>query len=252
MQILLDSIEETCQLVHETAQAARACAEPLQPLEALVGSLSQDIAATGEHMHRLALNFQLAAVRCGAGTGLEVLAERIASTSQDVSRICAGADQEVRTLADDVRQTLEGFKNIVTESARMTALFGGGESHGLHQFRHATLNAFQKVGEFVASARHTAAHMQAVDFHRMCNEILPEIETSAAHVASLARELCETFGAHELHSDELRALKSQYTMHAERIVHDGCLGDVEHTESSGQSAVVAAGFSDWGENIELF
>jgi hypothetical protein len=251
VQILLDGIDETCQLVHETADAARACAKPMQPLEALVGSLSQDIAATGEQMHRLALNFQLAASRYGQGTGLEVLAERMAATSQDVSRICAVADQEVRTLAGDLRQTLDGFANIVAQSDCMRSLFGGNESQGLHEFRDATLGAFQKVGEFVDNARQTAAHMQAVDFQRMCEEILPEIETSAGDFAVLAQQLCETLGAHELHAEELRALKSQYTMHAERMVHDGCLGDVSQQENSDQPELVVAG-SDLGDNVELF
>ena len=249
VQILLDSVAETCQLVHEAADAARACSEPLQPLEAVVASLSQDIAATSEQMHRLALNFQLAAARYGAGTGLEVLAERMAGTSQDVSRICAVADQEVRTLADDVRQTLDGFGAIVDESFRMTAFFGGHESQGLHDFRDATLSAFQKVGEFVDNARQIAAHMQAVDFQRMCDEILPEIELAVGQVAALAQEICETLDAHELQSDELRPLKGQYTMHAERIVHDGCLGEGEPTESP---VLVAAGSSDLGDNVELF
>ena len=252
VQILLDSIEETCRLVNEAADAARACSEPLQPLKAVVSSLSEDIAATSEQMHRLALNFQLAAARYGAGTGLEVLAERMAETSQDVSRICAGADQEVRTLAGDVRETLDGFGNIVGESFRMTALFGGDESQGLHNFRDATLKAFQKVGEFVDNARQTAAQMQAVNFQRMCDEVLPEIEVSVAQVAALAQELCETLDAHELHSDDLRALKGQYTMHAERMVHDGCLGEAEHVESSKDAVLVVAGSSDLGDNVELF
>jgi len=252
VQILLDSIEEIYHLVEEAAEAAGACSELLQPLGPLVDSLSQDIAATGEHMHRLALNFQLAAARYGAGTGLEVLAERMAVTSQEVSRICAAADHDVRALAGNVRQTLEGFGNILSTSVWVRKLFGGTEPQGLHDFRDATLRAFQKVGDFVDNARQTAARMQTVDFHRMCDEILPEIETAAGQVAALAQELCATLGADELHSEELSALKRHYTMHAERMVHEGFLGDSGNANHSETAELVPAGASDLGDNVELF
>src|SRR6202041_1665358 len=88
VQTLLDSVEDTRVLVREAAEAAHACSEPLQPLSALVASVSDDMAQTGEYMRRLALNFQLSAARYGDGTGLEVLAARMAFTSGEVSRIC--------------------------------------------------------------------------------------------------------------------------------------------------------------------
>lgn len=252
VQALLDSIEDTRRLVHETADAVRACSEPLKPLEELMASLSLDIATTGEQMHRLALNFQLAAARYGAGTGLEVLAERMAVISHDVSRICGEADQEVRALAGDVRQTLQCFANILADSARMTNLFGGNECQQLHQFRDATLNAFQKVGEFVDNARQTAANMQAVDFQRMCDDILPSIEASAANVAALSQELCEMLEAYEMQPEELRALKSQYTMQAERMVHDGCLDEIQPADTPDPGEPLSIASLGAGDNVELF
>jgi hypothetical protein len=251
IQVLLDGIDEICTLVEETAEAARACSRPLEPLETLVDKLSQDIAATGEYMHRLALNFQLAAARYGAGTGLEVLAARMAVASHDVSRICAAADHDVRILAGDVRQTLQGFGHILTESAYMRNLFTGRENEGLHHFRDATLSAFQKMGEFIDTARATADRMQSVDLHRLSDEILPVLEAAAGEVASVAQELCATLGAHELQPQELLALKSHYTMYSERRVHDGCLGEAE-TINPGTAQLVAVGGSDFGENVELF
>jgi hypothetical protein len=131
-------------------------------------------------------------------------------------------------------------------------LFGGTEPQGLHDFRDATLRAFQKVGDFVDNARQTAARMQTVDFHRMCDEILPEIETAAGQVAALAQELCATLGADELHSEELSALKRHYTMHAERMVHEGFLGDSGNANHSETAELVPAGASDLGDNVELF
>ena len=63
-------------------------------------------------------------------------------------------------------------------------------------------------------------------------------------MAALAQELCETLEAYKLQSDDLRALKGQYTMQAERMVHDGSLGEAEHAESSEAALLVAAGSSD--------
>jgi len=251
VQVLVEGIEDAHQLVRDTAEAAGACSESLRPLGAVVDGLSQEMDHAGEYMRRLALNFQLAAARYGNGTGLEVLAVRMASISEDVSRICAAADRQVRGLAGDLRQTLDGFARITEEGMRMTELSGVNENKVLHSFCDATVTALYKVGEVFDMARQTAANMQAADFNRMCGKVLPEMEASVDAVAALSEDLCETLCAHELHPDELRAFRKQYTMESERQVHLTCFEELDGSPG-GTPDLVGAGVSDLGFNVELF
>jgi hypothetical protein len=250
IQILLECIEDTVVLVNEAAEAARACSRPLEPLGALVASLSEDIAQTGENMHRLALNVQLAAAQHGAGTGLEVLAERMAHIAGEVSRICQTVDTAISKLTGGLRHTLEGFAATVTESGQMRDLFSGNKSESLHEFRDATLTAFGEVGEIVAETHRTAAGMKAVDLNRMCDEILPEMEAALEEIANGAAELAATLGAEDLPADELLALRKQYTMQAERAVHAASVGGA--AGASDAELVMAGGDAELGDNVELF
>lgn len=258
VQTLLNTTEDTRALVREAAEAAQACSEPLAPLGALVSSVSHDMAHTGEYMRRLALNFQLSAARHGAGTGLEVLAARMAFTSGEVSRICAEADRQIAALASDLRITLDGFAGIVAGSAHMKDLFSGHEQEGLHELRDTTLTAFREVSSVLEIAHQTAAGMRAVDLTRLCGEILPEIESAAQEISKRTHELARILHADPLHADELRALRDQYTMHSERAVHATAIGETaENSErphgNAGDAELATVGLhADLGANVELF
>lgn len=249
IQVLLEAIEDTVALMSEAAEAAHACSQPLEPLGALVASLSEDIAQTGEHMHRLALNVQLAAVQHGAGTGLEVLAERMAHIAGEVSHICQTVDTAIGELTGGLRHTLEGFAETTAESVRMAELFSGHESESLHELRDATLKAFGEVSEIVAETHQTAAGMKAVDLGRMCDQILPEMEAALEEIANGAAGLAAMLRAEDLSADELRVLRTQYTMHAERAVHDASVGKAATQD---RELVTAGGAAGLGDNVELF
>jgi hypothetical protein len=248
IQVLLDSMDDSSALVEESAAAAENYFQALEPLGQLAASLAGDIESAGQEMHRIALNTQLIAVQRGAGTGLEALAATMAATAGEVSRICESADRGVTDLTANLTEVIRAFGDIMREGQSIRRQFDdGGENHrnSLHASRDAVLDAWLDLSRTSEDAQDLARQMRSVDLSRLCDYALPEIQTVLAAVGKRMECLCTQLRTGAMDPDDLEALRAQYTMRSERLVHSQAV-------SSNASSSAEASESEFGSDIELF
>jgi hypothetical protein len=222
VQTLLDSIEDSTELVTQASRASHSCLAPLRVLGAAASALTGDIDGTGEQMHRIAINTQLVAVQEGAGTGLEVLAGRIAVAAAEISTICHATEARFKDLGTHLEQAIDGFDCLHREGSVLQHTLdsqGRDRADALHQFRDQTLSVFSELGGAVDSARQLAAEMRSADLNWLSSGILRELESQIEEISHQIDQFCLMTNADRHDAGSLEDLARQYTMESERRVH---------------------------------
>jgi hypothetical protein len=258
IQILLDGIESAGCMVKDAAAAARACQRPLSPLKALADGLASDIDNTGEKMCRIALNTQLIAVQQGSGTGLEVLAGKMAATAAAISQICQMAEKGLESLTLNLNETIHEHERIAEAGDLLTSAFEGPGAQrilALHALRDSALQTMCELGAAADTSRLLIAQMKQTRLDRIC-DVMAAIESALFALADWAGELSRDLNGPQVLSEEIERLARDYTMDSERQVHAIYLdhasqGVFPHGDDAAATPVGALDGS-LDSNIELF
>jgi hypothetical protein len=219
VQILLDALGESEQLVGATVKEARDGYERMHPLGNAVSSLTATMVEVSVSMHLIALNAQIQAIRHGHGTGLEVLAARTAEISVGVTRIGSEALTSLQALAQAVRATIAEFDEVRREGDAHVARIHHEwkqHEHRLHDLRNRSLAEMHAIGtrsrELAANARRVAEEFRIVG---ATADLLADPQSSLRTIA----DLTEPFANSVLAPTAGDLGRRRYTMASERVVH---------------------------------
>ncbi len=219
VQILLDALVESEQLVGATVREARDGYERMQPLGSAVSSLTATMVEVSVSMHLIALNAQIQAIQHGNGTGLEVLAARTAEISVGVTRISSEALTALQTLAQAVREAIGEFDEVRREGdAHVTRIHEKWkeQEHGLHELRNRSLEEMHAIG--------TRARELAASARRVTEEFRVVADTTGLLTGPLAglqaiSDVTAPFADHSVAPGQGDLGHSRYTMESERAIH---------------------------------
>lgn len=219
VQMLLDALAESEQLVGATVKEAREGYEQMHPLGHAVSSLTETMVEVSVSMHLIALNAQIQAIQHGHGTGLEVLAARTAEISVGVTRISSQALAALQTLAQAVRATIAEFDEVRREGddhvARIHREWKERE-HSLHELRDRSIREMHEIG---ARSRKLASSARRVTQEfRIVSESTPLIATSRDGVQVVIDATAE-FATVAVDPTADTLGHGRYTMESERAVH---------------------------------
>ncbi len=229
VQVLLDALTEAESLVQATVNEAREGYNRLSPLGAMTNSLTAAMSELSVSMHLIALNAQIQAIQHGTGTGLEVLAARMAEISRGISEVSTRALASLDDLAGRVRGTIEEFAQLRAEGDRhaetMSVDWKERESQ-LHAMRDHTLNAMQSIGsESEQIAKLSQRIINAFRVHQAVEAELERVRLELDRVAAATAPFAYAADHADAAADATHARR--YTMASERAIHEAIAAGTE-------------------------
>lgn len=222
VQVLLDALGEAESLVQATVTEARDGYTRLSPLGAMTGSLTATMSELSVSMHLIALNAQIQAIQHGTGTGLEVLAARMAEISRGITEVSTHALASLDDLAGRVRGTIGEFAQLRAEGDRHAETMSVDwkeREQQLHAMRDRTLQAMQSIGaESDQIGKLAQRIVDAFRVHRSVQTGLDRVRAELDRVAAATAPFAYA-AAHDDDGAEDRHAR-RYTMASERAVHD--------------------------------
>lgn len=229
-----------CSAADESRSAGLA---ELDEAVAQMNGLAHTIQAVTIRMQRIALNAAIRAIQIGTrGDALATVAGAIQHLAGDTGEI-----------ADDVSRGLAGVVGAVREmAARSRAAserFTGAEAlkqsvQALHSAQQANFSRVEQVtGMADRLARDLEQACLGFGEQRAFAAVLENCVRTLDHVAGERRT-----GSNGPGREDLEALRSRYTMQAEREVHNALTG----SEAGDAAPAAAAEDSEFGVNVEMF
>lgn len=279
IQVLLDAIRETRDIVNSTLSDAGKSHGELNPIETMAKSITSTMTDLAVTMHLIALNAQIQAVRVGEGTGLEVLAintVRVSAATTSFSQEALDKLNGLASLITDVIGDFSKLRETGLSHLQMLKDRGSEVEKELLALRSEGLEALSGVAS------------QTQTIKELCGKILQDCEPDAEfekRFEGTAACLEEAGGLFNSLADKIKAplerseesWRERYTMASERDVHAAVVGAsvaveaksmVEHAAANtelfesipplpvdpapnqtGSSAPVSA---DLGANVDLF
>jgi len=246
IQILLDTIHETREIVTSTVTQAVQAHEQLTPIEAMAQSLTSTMTDLSVTMHHIALNAQIQAVRLGEGTGLEVLAATTVEVSFATTTFSNEALEKLNGLATAITQVTADFANLRTSGREHTHILetrGRRMESELHSLRDRSLVALAAVGTHTQSIQ-TLAH-SVLDHCRPDPCVECRLEDADVQLKAISGNLTGVLkGLRDSRETPSGDWKGRYTMASERDLHAAVLGQ--------QAAPITSMVDHAEANTELF
>jgi methyl-accepting chemotaxis protein len=194
----------------------------------------------GLRMQRIALNANIKAISIGEqGSALGAVADaiqRLAADSTDQTGVVANAIRHVAQASERLSaELMESAEDLIGELERVMDVF--------HMADNESGRRLRDIGECGRSFSQEMERLcGAIRADQVLTHVIARSCERLQQVLSAIQALPAGLGHGE--SDLIRNLESQYTMHAERAVHQ--------QESGEEPVVIAAVGGDLGENVELF
>ncbi len=226
IQVLLNTIRETRDIVNSTLSDANKAHGELSPIETLAKSITSTMTDLAVTMHLIALNAQIQAVRVGEGTGLEVLAINTVRVSAATTSFSQEALEKLNGLAALITEVIGDFAKLResgTGHLQMLKDRGSEVEKELLALRTEGLDALEGVASHTQSIKETAAEILA-----LC-ESDPEVEKRLEGTRLGLEESGALFEllAHRIQAPLARSeetWRDRYTMASEREVHAAVVG----------------------------
>jgi methyl-accepting chemotaxis protein len=243
------ALAECAESRHSLRMIAGTVAEGVREMSVFVAAIEE----IGLRMQRIALNANIKAISIGAeGTALGAVADAIqrlaAESTNQTGVVTAGIGEIARGSERLTAGMSEASEDLTSELERVIAVFHEADRDnglGLAQIGESGRSFSAELDALCVSIQ--ADRLLSAAIERSCQR-LEEIAQAAGSMASRKQE-AEPPGL-------IRNLETQYTMHAERAVHQQAAGDTAPADPSPRpefdepAEAVAAG--QWGENVELF
>ena len=231
------ALTEYAESRYALSTVAETVADSVRKMSEFVATI-EDI---GYRMQRIALNANIRAIRIGEqGSALGAVADaiqRLAADSTDQTEVVALGIREVADGSGRLSaELMESGEQLARELEQVIAAFHAADAENrrrLAEIAETGRSFSQELENLCAGIQ--ADRLLADVIGRSCGR-LDEIVAAAEPLAARDREPEQT--------DAFRKLEDQYTMHAERAVHQQSTGTEE--------AVAVAAEGEWGENVELF
>jgi hypothetical protein len=254
VQVLLETIEEVCNLVAVTVASAAEAYEMLKPLGSLASDLTAIVRGMSAQIHLIGLNAQIQAILAAEdrrGSGLVVLSARTSEISEETNGISEQAASHLDALVAGLAGSVKACEQLWTDGLAQQTLLkekGRAEELKLHAFRDKALESLRTIGnlfdEIREQAQRTLATVQFTQFHQVT---LPALRTPLVAIADTAERWLQTQSCGVAQASLIEGFKRDYTMASEREVFDGLVpaNGSERPTLPGAVPVV-------GQDIEMF
>jgi hypothetical protein len=228
LQVLLDIVEKTRQMVSSAVQLGAESLEQIQPVNALTMQLGDTVERLSHQMNLVAMNAQIQALQTGEGTGLEVLAAHTAGVATETSRFGEAISADFERLREFLKIEMEALAQLCeTGRVHQDLMEGAGREHenGLHGIRDTILSRLHQIAEDALTVRTNAARMASTSLMRDAEA--EGFRQMQAALSSMAEGLGDAVAVCRADDIRLSVDDAGYTMAAERDHHRKVLGEAE-------------------------
>jgi methyl-accepting chemotaxis protein len=236
-----NALAECAESRYSLSTVADAVAGGVQEMSGYVAAIEE----IGIRMQRIALNANIKAIRIGdQGSALGAVADAI-------QRLAAESTGQTEIVSQGIRAVAEGSDRLSTHLMESGADLTAALEHVITAFHAADDENRERLAAIGSSGKSFSEELDALSAGIRADGVMAAVtERSCARLEEViaAAEPLMTGGGAD--SDEVvRGLESQYTMHAERAVHQHAAGEPVMAEVSAPEAAAA---DELGTNVELF
>jgi|GEM_PF-3206147 len=224
VQVLLNTIQETRDLLTVTTKHIEDAHHAIEPLGGLTSNLTGTVRKLSFEIQLIGLNAQVQAALIGSGTGLEVLSAHISDISRETSRISDQAAQELDAVAELLREGVTAFGALGESSRNERSVFdsaGKTQEDRLHGFRDKALQTLSAVSELLSQVKTKASNsLQSIQFGEGVMVCLGNLERT---LHDIQETILQYYPKEQLeaHRDQATSeIKRNYTMAAEHDVFE--------------------------------
>jgi methyl-accepting chemotaxis protein len=232
------ALAECAESRHSLGMVANAVADEVREMSGFLAAIEE----IGIRMQRIALNANVKAILMGEqGCALGAVADAI-------QRLAAESSSQTEAVWQGIRAVAESSERMRAELLESGADLAAELERVIQAFHRADRDNVGRLAEIGETRRSFSADLDALRAGIHADRVLDEV---IGGTCERLREVVEKAGplaleekGAEVH-EMIHDLESQYTMHAERAVHQ---------QAAGEAAVVAQAREpgDLGENVELF